>query len=291
MSESRASVLQRKSIGGAGRLFRCVLLLVGLLVPAAAHAVTVWPTTVFIDSRTRTATLTLSNTGLRPEEIEIDFSFGVPVADELGSVRVIFLDSAGIEQRSIVDYVRAFPRRMRLEPGQTQVVRLLVQPPENLPDGEYWGRVMVASVGGQPPIQQQQGHVSMEITVRTVIAVGLYYRQGQTETSIAVDSARAARAADGIASLYLNLNRGGNAAFLGRVVAQVVDASGSVVAEHVEQLAVHEDMLWRIDVPLPDGVTPGAGYSVRYTIEAVREGAGEGLLQVDPVRGTVPITG
>ena len=272
------------------RLFRTLLLVAGLLVPAAAHAVTVWPTTVFIDSRTRTATLTLSNTGLRPEEIEIDFSFGLPVADELGSVRVVFLDSAGLPQRSIVDYVRAFPRRMRLEPGQTQIVRLLVQPPEGLPDGEYWGRVMVASVGGQPPIQQQTGNVTMEITVRTVIAVGLYYRHGQAETSIAVDSSRAT-GAEGIASLYLHMNRGGNAAFLGRVVAELVDASGDVVAEHIEQIAVHEDMLWRVDIPLADGLVPGAGYSVRYTIESVREGAGEGLLLVDPVRGTVPIGG
>jgi hypothetical protein len=244
---------------------------------------------VFIDSRTRTATLTLSNTGLRAEEIEIDFSFGLPIADELGSVRVIFLDSAGLEQRSIVDYVRAFPRRMRLEPGQTQVVRLLVQPPEGLPDGEYWGRVMVASVGGQPPVQQQQGNVTMEITVRTVIAVGLYYRHGQAETSLAVDSARATHA-DGLASLYLHMDRGGNAAFLGRVVAEVVDASGDVVAEHIEQIAVHDDMLWRVDVPLPEGSEPGSAYRVRYTIESVREGAGEGLLIIDPVRGTVALT-
>lgn len=279
---------ERKTRGGASRVWRFLLLLVGLLTPAAAHAVTVWPTTVFIDSRTRTATLTLSNTGLRPEEIEIDFAFGVPIADELGSVRVIFLDSAGLGQRSIVDYVRAFPRRMRLEPGQTQIVRLLVQPPENLPDGEYWGRVMVASVGGQPPIQQQQGNVTMEITVRTVIAVGLYYRQGQTETSIRVDSARATTGA-GLGSVYLHLNRGGNAAFLGRIVTELVDAAGEVVAEHIEQVAVHEDMLWRIDMPLPEGVAPASGWTMRYTIEAVREGAGEGLLPIDPVRGSVPL--
>ena len=288
MNGSNASM--RKTTAGSGRLFRFMLLLIGLLVPAVAHAVTVWPTTVFIDSRTRTATLTLSNTGLRPEEIEIDFSFGVPIADELGSVRVVFLDSMGIAQRSIVEHVRAFPRRMRLEPGQTQIVRLLVQPPEGLPDGEYWGRVMVASVGGQPPIQQQTGNVTMEITVRTVIAVGLYSRHGQTETSLAVDSARASRSV-GMASLYLHMNRGGNAAFLGRVVAEVVDADGAVVAEHIEQVAVHEDMLWRVDVPLPEGVVPGPGHTIRYTVESIREGAGEGLLLIDPVRGTVPIAG
>ena len=56
MNGSNASV--RKSAGMSGRLLRFLLLVTGLLVPAAAHAVTVWPTTVFIDSRTRTATLT-----------------------------------------------------------------------------------------------------------------------------------------------------------------------------------------------------------------------------------------
>lgn len=268
-------------------LLACALL---ALVPGVARAVTVWPTTVFIDSRTRTATLTLTNSGLRAEEIEIDFAFGVPVADENGSVRVIFLDATGIGHRSIVQHVRAFPRRMRLEPGQTQVVRLLVQPPEGLPDGEYWARVMVASVGGQPPIQQQTGNVTMEITVRTVIAVGLYYRHGQTETSLRVPSARASRG-EAFVGLYLDLDRGGNAAFLGRVVAEVVDAAGAVVATHIEQLAVHEDMLWRVDVPLPADVAADSPLTVRYRVEAVREGAAEGLLPIEPVSGTVPVAG
>lgn len=259
-----------------------------VLVPAAAHAVTVWPTTVFIDSRTRTATLTLSNTGLRPEEIEIDFAFGVPMAGADGRVQVIFLDSAGLPQRSIVDHVRAFPRRMRLEPGQTQLVRLLVQPPEGLPDGEYWGRVMVASVGGQPPIQQQQGNVSMEITVRTVIAVGLYYRHGQVETNLRIAGASASPDA-GVVSLLLDLERGGNAAFLGRIVSEVVDEAGEVVASHVEQIAVHDDIRWRVDVPLPEGIEFTPGFRIRYTVEAVREGANEGLLLIDPIGGEVAV--
>lgn len=262
------------------------VLLALLLVPSAARAVTVWPTTVFIDSRTRTATLTLSNPGLRAEEVEIGFSFGIPVSDADGSVRVVFLDSAGLGQRSIMDYVRAFPRRMRLEPGQTQVVRLLVQPPEGLPDGEYWGRVMVASVGGQPPIQQQTGDVTMEITVRTVVAVGLYYRQGQVETNIAVASARATRSAD-LVALYLQLDRGGNAAFLGRVVAEVLDPAGNVVATYEEQVAVHDDILWRVDIPMPQG---GTGSSVRYTVEAVRDGFPAGLLPARSASGTVVIS-
>ena len=139
--------------------------------PVDAAAVSVYPTAVFIDSRTRTATLTLTNDGLRAEEIDISFAFGIPMADPFGVVRVMFLDSVPAGMPSLVPYIRAFPQRMRLEPGQTQIVRLLVQPPAGLPAGEYWGRVMVASVGGQAPVEQRQGDITMQINIRTVIAI------------------------------------------------------------------------------------------------------------------------
>ena len=91
-----------------------------------------------------------------PEEIDIAFAFGYPQSDSVGNVTVPFTDSVPAGEPGAVPWLRAFPRRLVLQPGQQQVVRILAQPPENLPDGEYWGRVMVASIGGQPPIQQQQ---------------------------------------------------------------------------------------------------------------------------------------
>lgn len=258
-------------------------------VPAVAAAVSVYPTSVFIDSRTRTATLTLTNDGLRAEEIDISFAFGIPLADAFGAVRVSFLDSVPSTMPSLVPYIRAFPQRMRLEPGQTQIVRLLVQPPAGLPAGEYWGRVMVASVGGQAPVEQRQGDITMQINIRTVIAIGVYYRTGQVETTLAVDSARA-ELAENRAQLFLSLDRGGNAAMLGRVVAEVLDPQGAVVTTHTEAIAVHQDMLWRIDVPLPaDMPAPGPGYSVRYLIEARRDDMDLDLVPIDPIRGTVPL--
>lgn len=260
------------------------------LSPATADAVSVYPTTVFIDSRTRTATLTLTNDGLRAEEIDISFAFGIPTADPFGLVRVAFLDSVPSGVPSVVPFIRAFPQRMRLEPGQTQVVRLLVQPPAGLPHGEYWGRVMVASVGGQAPIEQRTGDIAMQINIRTVIAVGVYFRNGQVETSLAVTDA-SAEVADGRAQLLLSFDRGGNAAVLGRVVAEVLDPQGVVIASQTESIGVHEDMLWRIDIRLPEGLPlPGPGYTVRYAVESRRDDLDAFLLRIDPIRGTVPFT-
>lgn len=273
-----------------GVALRCMVAVLALLAPAPVLAVSVNPTILFLDSRTRTGTLTLTNNGLRAEEIDLSFSFGMAVSDENGTVRIVFPDSVGSMEPSAVSFLRAFPRRFRLEPGQTQVVRVLAQPPEGLPAGEYWARVMVGSEGGQPPVEQRTGDVTMQVKVRTVVAVGLYYRQGQTETSLEVESARATTDADA-AHLFMQLHRGGNAAYLGRVKAAVVDASGTEVARYETELTVQHDLLWRVDVPLPDGVAVGPGYRIRYEIETVRPGIPNGLIGGNTVRGSAEIGG
>jgi hypothetical protein len=55
------------------------------LAPMAAHAVTVSPNALYIDSRTRSGVLTLYNPGSAAEEIDITFAFGYPRSDALGN--------------------------------------------------------------------------------------------------------------------------------------------------------------------------------------------------------------
>ena len=131
--------------------------------PAVASAVTVSPNALFIDSRTRSGVLTLYNPGTTAEEIEITFAFGYPRSDLAGAISVALADSAPAGEPSVLGFVRAFPRRLRLEPGQRQTVRILMQPPAGLPEGEYWGRVLIRSRGGRPPVEQQQGGIHMQI--------------------------------------------------------------------------------------------------------------------------------
>ena len=37
-------------------------------------------------------------------------------------------------------------------------------------DGEYWGRVLVKSRGGEPPVEQTQGNVRMQLALETTFA-------------------------------------------------------------------------------------------------------------------------
>ncbi len=273
------------------RTFRPALLLAFLaaLAPvASARAVTVSPTALFIDSRTPTGTLTLYNSGTRPEELEISFAFGYPRADSAGAVSVELVDTAASGEPSVVPYLRAFPRRLVLQPGQRQVVRVMVQPPADLAAGEYWGRVVVRSRGGQAPIEQTQGAVRMQIDVETAVATAVLFRKGTVETGVAVNGATA-RVDSGAVTLLLDLERRGGAAYLGRVAARLVAPDGSVAAQTDDAVALYRSLRFRARLPLPAGAS-GAGYRVEYTVDNERPDLPvSGPLRAPPVTGTAPV--
>jgi hypothetical protein len=257
------------------------------LAPAGrAWAVAVSPSALFLDTRSPAGTLTLYNGGSRPEELEISFAFGYPQAGEDGVVRVEMVDTAPAGEPSIVPWMRAFPRRLVLQPGQRQTLRVMVQPPADLPPGEHWGRVLIHSRGGQAPIEQQQGGVRMQINVETVIATAVLFRKGEVNTGITV-AGTAAPAAEGV-RVSLDLARQGNAAFLGRVVTELVAPDGRVVAEREDAVSVYHTLRHVVVLPLPAG-TAAAGYTVRYRADTDRPDLPPGSLSAAAVTGTVPV--
>lgn len=276
---------------GRKRAVWAAAIALALLLPAVAVAVSVSPVALYIDHRTRSGTLTLYNPGTETEEIEIGFAFGYARSDSTGHVNVAFDDDpAPAGEPSVVPYLRAFPRQLRLEPGERQVVRVLVTPPSDLPDGEYWGRVMVTSRGGQPPVEQSSGDIQMQISLTTVIAVALNYRHGDVSTGLVVESAEAVETAESV-DLLARVDRTGNAAYLGRVVAELVDGNGQVLAEHAEDMVAYAPTYWRFSIPKPAGGVPD-GAVVRYRFETERAGSPRGsILPAETVTGTAPMRG
>ncbi len=266
------------------------LALVAVLVVGVRQlaAVSVSPVALYIDARTRTGTLTLFNNGTRPEEIEIAFAFGYPRSDSLGVVATALLDRAPDGEPSALGWLRAFPRRLVLAPGQRQVVRIMVQAPAGLPEGEYWGRVLIKSRGGHPPIEQSQGSVNVQLDIETVMAIALSYRQGHVQTGVEVVGADAVRRGD-TAVATLDLRRTGNAAFVGRFRVEAVDASGKVVGKAEDYVAVYHDLRRRVPVVLPAGMATRP-LQMRVTLDTQRDDLPpDGPLPVAEVRRTFPL--
>lgn len=268
-----ATMTMRMVRGSRWCLARARRVVLAVLVLAAAgaaraHAVSVSPTALYIDARTRTAVVTLYNPGTLPEEITIDFAYGYPQSDSAGNVTVPVTTTPAPGEPSALAWMRAFPRRLLLQPGQRQVVRVLVEAPADLPDGEYWARMLVSSRGGQPPIEQTQGDVRLQLNVQTTLVMAANFRKGDVRTGLAVDSS-SARREGGNVNLDLYLRRTGNAAFLGRLAADLLDARGTVIGTTYDDLAVYRRIHRRLTIPVPAGAT--GPFTVRMRVNTERE--------------------
>lgn len=267
---------------------RSVLITLAILLATASPLLSqsVSPMAVYLSNHHRSGEMTLINSGPRPEEIRINFEFGYPRSDSLGNVTVPVVPKAPAGEPSAVPWLTVFPRRLVLQPGQRQVVRVLARPPANLPEGEYWARALIHSAGGQPPIQDRSGGVGVEIDVETVVVVAVNYRNGKVTTGLTVDSAHASMVGDS-AIAFIDLHRTGNAAFLGRILVQALDSSGRTLGSTEQVLAVYHSMRRRVPVAVPAGSTPAA---IRYTMDTKRQDLPPGgPLPAKPVVVEVPV--
>lgn len=252
---------------------------------AALRAVSVSPMSIFMTHTNRTATMTLYNPNPLPEEIEISFAFGYPQSDSAGDVSVPLSEVAPAGEPSAVPWLRAFPRRLVLQPGQQQVVRIMAQPPAGIEDGEYWSRVLVTATGGRPPVEQQvQPDVRVAISMRTIIVASLNYRKGQLSTGIEITDASARRSADGV-QVTLDMARRGEAAYLGSIHLEFLDAAGNVVHEEDDIMSVYRMLRRRFTLPGMENVT-----RVRYTVATERPELGQAnVIRAPAVSGIIDV--
>jgi len=241
--------------------------LLAVVVPAVIEAIYVAPTAVFMDDRSQSAEVTIGNSGDTPEEATIELRFGFPDADSAGTPYVRMVDDPGPEFPSAADWIRAYPQRVRLDPKTQQVVRLLARPPENLPDGEYWTRLIVTGRGASIPVVGADTAVRAGVNLVIRLVASVTYRKGKVTTGVAVRDLAAEADGDSL-TLWAHMDREGNAGFLGTADVELVNGGGSTVRRWSTALAVYVPMRRRFAFPL-DSVAPG-DYRVRFRLRSVR---------------------
>ena len=246
-----------------------VAVLAAVLLPAIIEAIYVSPPIVFMDDRTRAAQITIGNNGDRAEEATVELKFGFPDADSAGTPYVRFVDDPGPEYASAADWVRAFPQRVRLEPRTQQVVRLLARPPETLPDGEYWTRVIVTGKGATLRVAGADSTVQAGVSLEIRLVTSAIYRKGRVSTGVALRGINADIDGDSLA-VWAGMARTGNAGWLGTVDIDLVTARGNRVVGHWSTpLAVYYPMRRRFAYRLANA--PAAGdYRVRIRMRTDR---------------------
>ena len=256
--------------------------------PLAAQGVVVAPHAVFMDHRTRSGSVTLYNPGTEPAEVTISLMFGYPVTDSAGNIVLHTPETPGAGEPSAASWLQAFPRRLTVAPAERQTIRLLATPPVGLADGEYWARLVIAAKGGSIPVQGVSDtaiRIGLTLEVRTII--GVNYRKGAVRTGVRLTGLRVERASDTLA-VWARLDRDGNAAFIGSIRAELVDARGRQWGEFTSPLGVYRSMEPRFAVPV--GILPPGTYRLRVELASQRDDlAPEVLLKVPPVRDSIEV--
>ncbi|HEX5005434.1 MAG TPA: hypothetical protein VFV65_08960 [Gemmatimonadales bacterium] len=258
--------------------------------PALAQGVVVAPHAVFIDHATRSGAINLYNPGQDPVEVSVSFGFGYPTTDSAGTIKVEVADSAPAGEPGNTGWLQAFPRRVTVGRQQRQTIRILATPPAGLPDGEYWGRVIIGASGGKVPVagipDSSDISVALTLEVRTVISVT--YRKGVLTTGVTLAPLSAALETDSVA-VRVPMTRTGNAAYLGTVRAEVVDSRGKVVGQAERYVGVYHVLDPKILVPV-DTLPPGT-YTVRVDISTDRTDLPpRSAIPASPVRDSVQFT-
>ena len=239
-----------------------------LLVPFAGRAVIVSPLAIFMDQRSRSSEIRLANASAHAEEITIDLKYGFSTTDSLGRPMTPSFDpeSVSAEAPSAARWIRVFPRKVILAPGQVQTVRLFASPPPSLPDGEYWARFL-ASSHALPDTSAASTGVQAGISFLIITSIPLWYRKGVVTTSAAIDSLNASAASDSLRVRFV-LARGGNASYLGTAKFALLDAREKPVREWQLPLSVYTRYRRRAVFPLDK--VPAGTYTVAMTLSPVR---------------------
>jgi P pilus assembly chaperone PapD len=243
-----------------GKRFKTVLaslLLLLILAIDVSAGVLVAPTVVFLSEKGRTGRLTVQNPSNTPVEVTINFSFGLPMSDSLGDVYLTLQDSGVTDPRSALSWVRAFPRKVVLPPNASQVVRIVASPPPNLPDGEYWARIVVASQEGQAtiPSASEEGKISTRLNMITQTAIVLKYRTGALISDLELQKASAKKASSQVWVTVDLLNRG-NVSYTGILKCRLLDVRNDEISANQVDLAVYRGLKRRISLPVKDERKP-----------------------------------
>jgi P pilus assembly chaperone PapD len=249
--------------------FTAILTIISSISIATAQ-VTIAPTNLFVAENARFGTYMVINNSNETQEISIDFAFAYTESDEQGYRTIVQDDQQMREKHSIAEYIRAFPRNFTLAPGQRQVIRLRLNPPNELEDGTYWARIKTASTPETPPIElQTENTVAARVGIRVEQVTGIFYKKGDVATGIDIEEIRTEYDSEsGKLIVLIDHLRTGNSPFLGSITTSIIDSNGQEVRRGFLSTSLYFDGIFRQEFEIDD--IPNGEYLIRTTFESRR---------------------
>jgi hypothetical protein len=238
------------------------------------------PTYVLLDGRTRSQALLLSNRGVTPQTYRITIINRLQKSDG----QLVATDKPGEGEGFASAIVRYAPREVVLPPDKPQTVRLLLQMPANLPDGEYRSHILFQQIPTVRPSEDAATEVApgISVTIRAVfgVTIPLIVRKGTLSASASLSDLHVVHPADEQSGLALHLNRAGSRSLHGDLIAEV---DGSLAGQ-LKNVNVFLSTPYReLVIPLSTkGDLKGHRISVKFAEEEAAPGAASTTQTLSP---------
>jgi P pilus assembly chaperone PapD len=244
------------------------------------------PRRVVFEANSRSSTVLVFNTGAEPA------TYNVAVVERVMTLEggVIGLDDVPKTQpnldaigrlKSARDMVTFTPRRVVLNPGETQTIRLRVLRPPELPPGEYRTHLTVTAV--PPPDQgltaeeataQASSGLSVRLTPLFSISIPLIIRQGPPEIGVELANVRYKPSAAGAGVVTLEIVRKGASSLYGDVEIRTAGASRtSKPLGALGGVAVYPEIDRRfVEIPVTRALSSGEKLEIVFRDEDTKPG-------------------
>jgi hypothetical protein len=208
---------------------------------------------VFQDGKQR-EDLNLSNIGQDTAVYLISFLHYQMLED--GSFKLLSDSDALLTPRSD-SYLRIFPRRVTLPPGESQIVRLQFRKPADLKEGEYRSHLYFRADRNATPLglvddNRDSTQLSVSITPIFGISIPVIVRNGNLDLGINLSDVNLTSLNDSTYNLAVSINRTGKKSAYGSLEATYQPAGGKeIVLGLANGVGVYTELSKRIyNLPL-----------------------------------------
>ncbi|SRR5690606_18123216 len=225
---------------------KTILILSALLLFSinAYSQVIISPYVVYTDHKTKSATLIVTNNSSEIQEVAVSTKFGYPISDKDGNIKMEYPDSTNKNSQDVTKYVKVFPKKFYLEPGEQQTVRLSVKAPVDLTIGTYWTRIVTTTKtkDSSGMVSSNPGFANVKLILSQVTT--LIFRNKRYENSISITDIIESVSKDEL-NLMLYYNVSGDSPFFADSRIRIFDSMNTMVDEKRESFSIYNSMIRR----------------------------------------------
>lgn len=247
------------------KIFIIILLIV--ISSISFSNVRIIPPLLFTDEPKKSTSFSLINITEKEIEVWIETRYGYVTSNDSDQIYIEMRENYESDDQSCLEFTTVYPNKFILKPTEKRYVRIIVNPPPQLKNGEYWLRLLINS----KPLEKKltaigsEGSTRVGLEIQNQQSVPFHYRKGRVTTSVDLIETPSIKIINNELNFTGKFQRYGNSSFWGRMYFELKDSKGKTVKTYFQNLVVYKKIVlnYRFDISkLPKG---------KYTLYASAE--------------------